>query len=135
MTARFVSGRLHIYDLDAFSLGLSLSDTLPLFWNSQCEVVSGVTIVHPIIEAPGFKVRSLVERTVVKFAQNPGSILQAYVDSGEGMDRAGGFAIQGRASILVRSIEGDYNNVVGFPLFSFAAFLHEMTETEELTFV
>lgn len=94
-----------------------------------------MTIVHPIIESPGFKVRSLVERTKVYFAQSPASILQAYVDSGEGLDRAGGFAIQGRASVLVRSIEGDYNNVVGFPLFSFFAFLHELTETEELTFV
>lgn len=94
-----------------------------------------MTIVHPTIEAPGFKVRSLSERTVVRFATNPGTLLQAYVDSGEGLDRAGGFAIQGKASFLIRGIEGDYNNVVGFPLHSFCAFMHEIIDDEELTFV
>lgn len=34
------------------------------------------------------------ERAIVHFAENPVRILQAYVDSGEGLDRAGGFAIQ-----------------------------------------
>lgn len=38
--------------------------------------------------------RSMYERTVVHFADNPVHILEAYADSGEGVDRAGGFAIQ-----------------------------------------
>lgn len=41
-----------------------------------------------------FFCRSLCERTVVRFADNPYYLLKAYVDSNEGIDRAGGFAIQ-----------------------------------------
>lgn len=72
---------------------------------------------------------------MVRFADNPHYLLKAYVDSGEGSDRAGGFAIQGRASLLIKSIEGDFNNVVGFPLFSFSTYLHELIENEELNIV
>lgn len=71
---------------------------------------------------------------MVRFAENRGTIIQAYVDSGEGLDRAGGFAIQGKASILVKSIDGDYNNVVGFPLFTFCSFLDDLIEDGELDF-
>lgn len=38
--------------------------------------------------------RSIDERTTVYFADNPPHLLEAYADSGEGLDRAGGFAIQ-----------------------------------------
>jgi len=38
------------------------------------------------------------ERTLVHFSENPVHILEAYADSGEGVDRAGGFAIQVRSS-------------------------------------
>ena len=40
--------------------------------------------------------RSIEERTLVYFADNPTYLLEAYADSGEGIDRAGGFAIQVR---------------------------------------
>lgn len=100
----------------------------------QCEVITGVTIVHSTIRSPGFIARSLSEKTVVRFAENPAPILQAYVDSGEGLDRAGGFAIQGKASVLISSISGDFNNVVGFPLYSFVAFMHDLIEADELEF-
>ena len=48
------------------------------------------------------------------------------------MGRAGGFAIQGRGSLLIRAIEGDYNNVVGFPLYSVFELLHDLVENGEL---
>lgn len=94
--------------------------------------MTGVAIVHPILHSPGFKVRTLVERTRLQFADIHPTLLEAYVESGEGIDRAGGFAIQGRGSLLVKGVEGDYNNVVGFPVFSFFAMLHELIENEEL---
>lgn len=101
---------------------------------TQCEVVTGVTLLVPSLSSPGYALHSLSERTKVLFAASPPSVLQAYVACGEGSDRAGGFAIQGRGAVLVRSIQGDFNNVVGFPLFSFCAFLHELVETEQITF-
>ncbi|KAE8213725.1 hypothetical protein CF327_g2774 [Tilletia walkeri] len=99
---------------------------------NKCYVVSGVTIVYPILQAPGYEVKSLSEKTTVHFADNELSMLQVYVEHGEGLDRAGGFAIQGHAAVLIRQIEGDYNNVVGFPLFSFISFLNELVQDEAL---
>ena len=99
---------------------------------NAAEVVTAVAFVHPILQAPGFKVRTLCEKTTVQFAENPASLLKAYVDDGEGVDRAGGFAIQGRGALLVKGIQGDYNNVVGFPLQSAHAMLHHLIEDEEL---
>lgn len=83
-----------------------------------CEVVTGVSIIHPTLQQPGYQLRSLSERTKVHFAPSPSEVLTAYVESGEGSDRAGGFAIQGLGAVLVKGVEGDFNNVVGFPLFS-----------------
>ncbi|PZQ22368.1 MAG: septum formation inhibitor Maf, partial [Sphingopyxis macrogoltabida] len=40
-----------------------------------------------------------------------------YVASGEGMGKAGGYAIQGKAEIFVRFLSGSHSNVVGLPLF------------------
>ena len=53
--------------------------------------------------------------TTLAFADNSPELLRAYVDSGEGIDRAGGFAIQGLGGMLIKKIDGDYNNAVGFP--------------------
>ncbi|KAH9902391.1 Maf/Ham1 [Cubamyces lactineus] len=95
-----------------------------------CEVVTGVSVVFPVLEAPGYKIKSIEERTLVHFAQNEHSLLEAYVESGEGKDRAGGFAIQGLGGMLVSKIDGDYQNVVGFPAASFFKFLEVLLEEE-----
>ncbi|WFD25161.1 hypothetical protein MNAN1_000127 [Malassezia nana] len=98
----------------------------------SCTVVTGVALVHPILQAPGYKIRTVCEQTKVYFADVPAAVLQAYVDCGEGLDRAGGFAIQGRGALLIRGIEGDFHNVVGFPLFSVFELLHHLVDNEEL---
>ncbi|PCH42688.1 Maf-like protein [Wolfiporia cocos MD-104 SS10] len=95
-----------------------------------CEVVTGISLVYPVLEAPGYKIKSIEERTLVHFADNSQELLQAYVDSGEGLDRAGGFAVQGLGGILVRKVDGDYQNVVGFPAASFFKFLDLLLEEE-----
>ncbi|OSC96967.1 Maf/Ham1 [Trametes coccinea BRFM310] len=95
-----------------------------------CEVVTGVTLVFPVLEAPGYRIKSIEERTKVYFAQNEPSLLEAYAENGEGRDRAGGFAIQGLGGMLISKIEGDYHNVVGFPAASFFKFLDVLMEEE-----
>lgn len=82
------------------------------------------------------------------FADSPKHILKAYADSGEGLDRAGGFAIQvyhlslphicsanatnikGLGGLLIRKVEGDYHNIVGFPAASFFKLLELLIEEE-----
>ncbi|KIJ62964.1 hypothetical protein HYDPIDRAFT_93440 [Hydnomerulius pinastri MD-312] len=97
---------------------------------SVCEVVTGVSLVYPILTAPGYAIKELDERTLVYFVDSPLHILQAYVENGEGSDRAGGFAVQGLGSLLIRKIDGDYHNVVGFPAASFFQMLDKLVEEE-----
>jgi len=52
--------------------------------------------------------------------------IMQYVDYGEDMDKAGGYAIQGKFAKFIPSIEGEYNNVVGFPIAMFRRKLAEL---------
>ncbi len=54
--------------------------------------------------------------TQVTFAAHADDILQAYVDSGEPMDKAGAYGIQGKGAFLVQSIHGSHSNVIGLPV-------------------
>jgi len=60
--------------------------------------------------------RSLVEVTDVTFADVPEKILLAYVRTGEPLDKAGAYGIQGLGSFLVESINGSCTNVIGLPV-------------------
>ena len=76
-------------------------------------VLSGVVVLDP---AASDGERSTVAETVVTFRRLSGSAVDLYLASGEWEGRAGGYAIQGLGSILVRSIGGDFSNVVGLPV-------------------
>ncbi|MDD5309833.1 MAG: Maf family protein [Deltaproteobacteria bacterium] len=56
------------------------------------------------------------ERTLVTFHGLTARQIDAYVASGDGMDKAGAYAIQGLGSFLVARVDGDYFNVVGLPV-------------------
>lgn len=62
------------------------------------------------------------ERTEVTFRDMTGAEIAAYVATGEPMDKAGAYGIQGRACVFIRGIRGDYYNVVGLPVCA----LHEL---------
>ena len=57
-----------------------------------------------------------VERTRVKFRELSRFEIEGYAQSGEGLDKAGGYGIQERGMALVEAIEGDFFNVVGLPI-------------------
>jgi septum formation protein len=66
-----------------------------------------------------------VSATRVEFAELPRSWIDAYARSGEPLDKAGAYAIQGGAAAWIRRIEGSYSGVVGLPLFETAALLRQ----------
>jgi septum formation protein len=74
------------------------------------EVVSGLALLNDGEE------RTVTARTEVSFRPLDGPMLDWYIDLGEWRERAGGYAIQGAGAALVRSVDGDYENVVGLPL-------------------
>jgi len=57
-----------------------------------------------------------VEKTIVTFRTLGEEEISAYVASGEPMDKAGAYGIQGKGAVFVERIDGDYANVVGLPL-------------------
>jgi septum formation protein len=73
-------------------------------------VITGVAVVTP------HSVQSAAEVTTVTFLPLTEAEIAAYVATGEPMDKAGAYAIQGRAARWIPRIEGCYFNVVGLPL-------------------
>ena len=69
------------------------------------------------VAKPDGSVISRVALTRVSFARLSNDEIDAYAAGGEGIGKAGGYAIQGRAESFVRQINGSWSNVVGLPLF------------------
>ncbi|KAF2483448.1 Maf-like protein-domain-containing protein [Neohortaea acidophila] len=83
------------------------------------KVYTAVVCMAPLESAmdPGYTMESHVEETSVKFDSNvTDELIVSYVRTREGVDKAGGYGIQGIGSILVESIKGTFDNVVGLPL-------------------
>lgn len=74
------------------------------------KVFTGVAIVC------GEKVTSFFEETEVEFYPLTDQEILDYVATGEPMDKAGAYGIQGRGAVLVKRINGDYFNVMGLPI-------------------
>jgi nucleoside triphosphate pyrophosphatase len=73
-------------------------------------------VVDPSARAGRVAVRTGIARTAVTFRSLGEELLEWYLATGEWRERAGAYAIQGAGAALVRSLEGDYENVVGLPL-------------------
>lgn len=65
------------------------------------------------------QVQTATVSTLVRFRQLTTAEIRGYVATGEPLDKAGAYGIQGRGAVLVESICGCYNNVVGLPLTEF----------------
>lgn len=75
-----------------------------------------------LVDAAGRSHLRLVT-TIVAFKRLDPAEIAAYLASGEWYDKAGGYAIQGRAAALIRFLNGSYSNVVGLPLYETNALL------------
>jgi septum formation protein len=77
------------------------------------DVITGVAII-----SSGREMTCLVrhERTRVRFAKMSDQQIDWYIATGEPMDKAGAYAVQGKAGLFIEEIQGDYFNVVGLPI-------------------
>lgn len=78
------------------------------------EVYTGVTIMAR--EGKENKQKTFHEKTKVVFYPMSDEEIRSYVNTGEPMDKAGAYGIQGKSAVFIKAISGDYNNVVGLPL-------------------
>jgi septum formation protein len=83
---------------------------LELLSGREHEVITGICLRH----AGGAVVDSV--STKVRFTELSDAEIESYANSGEPLDKAGAYAIQGLASKFVESIDGDFFNVVGLPV-------------------
>ncbi|MFO1057908.1 MAG: nucleoside triphosphate pyrophosphatase [Dongiaceae bacterium] len=75
-----------------------------------------------VARAPDGRTAARLVTTSVTMKRLSEPEIEAYVEGGEWRGKAGGYAIQGRAAVLVRAIEGSYSNVVGLSLYD----VHQM---------
>lgn len=85
---------------------------LSLLSNSEHDIISGVCI----LEMPSEKKLLRIARTHIKMKCIAKEDIDAYIRSGEPMDKAGAYAIQGEGRKFIEKIEGSYSNAVGLPL-------------------
>ncbi len=76
-------------------------------------------------EVTGFSV------TTVRFGKLTEEEIQAYLATGEPMDKAGAYGIQGKGALLVQEIQGDYNTVVGLPLYLLKELIQQLKMQRE----
>ena len=84
-------------------------------------VVTGFTVLDTITKQ---QITRTVDTTVY-IKQLTGEEIAAYVKTGEPLDKAGAYAIQGKGAVIVDKIEGDYYNVMGLPLSALVETLKE----------
>jgi MAF protein len=83
------------------------------------KVYTAVCVLAPREDArhPGYNIETMVEETRVVFSDElADEMITAYVRTREGVDKAGGYGIQGMGNLLVERIEGSWDNVVGLPV-------------------
>ena len=91
------------------------------------EVLTGLAVLPPAGEA-----RTLCTRTRVTFRAFDEDELAAYLATGEPLDKAGAYGIQGKAAVFISGIHGDYYNVVGLPLCETVSRLRRMWKEKDI---
>lgn len=89
----------------------SVRECLMLLSGRRHQVITAVAVA-----GPNAKLRTRTVLTRVAFKRLSTEEIASYVACGEGLGKAGGYAIQGRAEVFVRSLSGSWSNVVGLPL-------------------
>jgi len=104
-------------------------EMLTVLSGHQHQVTTGISLFYR--KGLEYKERQVSETTRVKMTQLCDATIQHYVASGEPLDKAGSYGIQGLGGTLIEAIEGDYYNVVGFPLHRFTVEVIAILEEAE----
>lgn len=87
---------------------------LKLLQGSKHYVYTGLVIL--VKEKGKNKIKDFAQKTSVYMWPMSDKEIKEYISTGEPMDKAGAYGIQGKAGLYIKKINGDYNNVVGLPL-------------------
>jgi len=87
------------------------------------------TVITAVAVARGKKLRSAIEEVQVRFRRLRDDEIRAYVATGEPMDKAGAYGIQGYGATIVERIEGDYFAVMGLPLARLTSLMRDLGVT------
>lgn len=91
------------------------------------DVYSGVALMHKVNGVQNMHL--FYEKTGVEMGVLSRETINAYIATGEPMDKAGGYGIQGtKCSGFIKGVHGCYNNVVGFPIYHFCKELEDIIE-------
>lgn len=88
------------------------------------EVYTGVTLIS-VLDGEGL-IDSFHTRTIVDMMPMTADQISAYVQTGEPLDKAGAYGIQGRGAAYIKNIVGDYYNVMGLPVSTVLSHLDNM---------
>lgn len=99
----------------------TVHSSVALAWPRHLQVKWPLALAEQVgywyVESCGeLDVLSVTVTTRITFRELSSAEVRAYVATGEPLDKAGGYAIQGGAALFVSALEGCYTNVVGFPL-------------------
>ena len=100
-------------ELEAFKMLSTLS-------GCRHQVYTGLTVLH------GEERHTVSEETTVTFRELTGEEIDRYIATGEPMDKAGAYGVQGYGALLVERIQGDYYNVMGLPVCRLGLLLREL---------
>ena len=100
-------------EADAFSMLRRLS-------GRNHEVISGLCVMR------GGQIETTAVTTTLRMRHLSDEEIRAYIATGEPMDKAGAYAIQGLASMFIVGIDGDYYNVVGLPVCTLSTILRKL---------
>jgi septum formation protein len=84
------------------------------------------TVISAVAVSRGKKLRSAIEEVKVKFRRLREDEIDAYIATGEPMDKAGAYGIQGYGATIVERVEGDYFAVMGLPLVRLIALMRDV---------
>jgi len=84
--------------------------------NQTHKVITGVSFLFKDLESGKNREHTFYDSTEVTFNEITADLMQAYLETGDSLDKAGAYGIQGPSLTFISRINGSYSNVVGFPL-------------------